>query len=188
MKFSYCTTCYKRLWQLKQTLKHNLDFTISGEVEVCVLVYNDSEAFQYLTENYADYIQDGRLKIKPHFDDLGWNAGRIKNLAHQMATGRVVFNLDADNFIDGVHETLLHLKDTEICITKQNAPNMLDGRIGRIGLTRSRFEKLDGYQENIGDRHDGDLITRALMSGCKIIQSDCIIKPIPNTEEVLCES
>ena len=57
---------------------------------------------------------------------------------------------------------------------------MLDGRIGRIGLTRSRFEKLDGYQENIGGRHDGDLITRALMSGCKIIQSDCIIKPIPN--------
>ena len=56
MRISYCSTCHRRLWQLKQTLKHNLGFTISGEVEVCVLVYNDSEAFQYLTENYADYI------------------------------------------------------------------------------------------------------------------------------------
>ena len=36
---------------------------------------------------------------------------------------------------------------------------------------------------------DKEVEIRALMSGCKIIQSDCIIKPIPNTEETtLCES
>ena len=53
MKISYCTSCGGRLWQLKQTIEHNLSFTKVAEVELCVLAYNDDEVEQYLLDKYA---------------------------------------------------------------------------------------------------------------------------------------
>ena len=78
MKISYCTNCHKRLWQLKQTLPHNLAYTKVGEVELCVLVYNDDTVEPYLIEHYPEYISDGRLNIKTHVEDRPYSFGYVK--------------------------------------------------------------------------------------------------------------
>lgn len=67
------------------------------------------------------HIADGRLKVKTHHDDYkpldgsDFACGYVKNLSHAMGTGKILFNLDADNFIDNAHELLLQLKSRSNC-------------------------------------------------------------------------
>lgn len=182
MKISYCTTCKGRLWQLKQTLEHNLSFTKVGEFELCILAYNDDSVEPYLNEAFPEYIADGRLKVKTHHDDYqpidgsDFACGYVKNLSHAMGTGKILFNLDADNFIDNAHELLLQLKAGQII---KNTAIPLDGRSGRIGVYRSLFEKVGGYHDT-GRTDDGDFVLRCLRAGAKLISIDCLMAPISN--------
>lgn len=48
MKVSYLTNCHNRLWQLQQTLPHNLKFTKIDEIEIVVLAYNDDSIKPYI--------------------------------------------------------------------------------------------------------------------------------------------
>ncbi len=98
MLISYCTTCHGRLWQLQLTLDENLAYTSAGRVELCILVYNDPETFQYLVEHYQVFIKDRRLVINHRLDDVPYSCGRVKNFAHELGLGKVLFNLDADLF------------------------------------------------------------------------------------------
>lgn len=181
MKISYCTVCCSRLWQLKQTIDHNLNFTKTNEFELCVLAYNDDEVEQYLRDKYAEYIADGRLKVKTHHDDYkskdgsDFSCGYTKNLSHAMGTGKILFNLDADNFIDNAHEILLKLKANEV-LKNVGVP---DGRSGRIGVHKSLFKKVGGYKD-LDRSDDGDFVLRCLKTGAKIIKTDCALAPIPN--------
>ncbi len=183
MKISYCTSCCGRLWQLKQTIEHNLNFTKAGEIELCILAYNDDEVERYLNEHYPQHIADGRLKVKTHHDDYqpvdgsNFACGYVKNLSHAMGTGKVLFNLDADNFIDNAHGFLLQLKPNQIL--KNIA--LPDGRSGRIGVHRTLFNKVGGYQD-VGRSDDGDFVLRCLRAGAKLLHMDCNLAPISNIE------
>lgn len=185
MLISYCTTCHKRLWQLKQTLDHNLAYTVAGKVELCVLAYNDSEAYSYLREHYADYIADGRLRVldwrdeKVFLDGSTWSCGYVKHLAHLMGRGDVLFNLDADNFIDdNLQAKLSSLKPNELLITLQSEWRD-DGRSGRIGVHRSLYGKAK-YRDK-GRADDGDFISQCIALGTKVKQVRCEYNPISNT-------
>ena len=182
MIISYCTVCGGRLWQLRRTLAHNLSFTESGRFELCVLAYNDSTVEPYLREHYAEYLQDGRLKVKTHFDDYqpvdgsDFACGYVKNLSHAMAQGEILFNLDADNFIGNAHGLLLQLEPNQII--KCNDV-YLDGRTGRIGVYRQLFDRVQGYRDT-GRTDDGDFVFRCIRSGAKLVQMECLIPPLPN--------
>lgn len=182
MKISYCTNCHNRLWQLKQTIDHNISFTKAGEFELCILAYNDDEIEPYLKAHYADYIVDGRLKVRTHHDDYvpvdgsSYACGYVKNLAHAMGTGEILFNLDADNFIDNAHELLLDLKPDEVIKNINNG----DGRSGRIGVYKTMFDKVQGYRDE-GRNDDGDFIQRCLRAGARLKLMDCNIAPIANS-------
>lgn len=187
MLISYCTTCHKRLWQLKQTLKHNLAFTQAGSVELCVLSYNDIETYQYLHEHHADCIADGRLRVlsvnqnKQFKDGSNWSCGYVKHLAHLMGRGDVLFNLDADNFIDdGLHKALLPLKPKELLITKQSEWRD-DGRSGRIGVHRTMYGKARYRDKGRGD--DGDFMSQCIAQGVKVKQIRCEYTPISNNQQ-----
>lgn len=184
MLISYCTTCHGRLWQLKQTLDHNLAFTVAGKFELSVLTYNDTDTHEYLYRYYADYIAAGTLRVKSHFEDKvfadgsKWSCGYVKDLVHNMARGNVLFNLDADNFIDNdLHAALLSLQANEILITKQSEWQP-DGRSGRIGVHSSMYGKAR-YRDK-GRSDDGDFITQCLSLGAKIKQLSCQYAPISN--------
>ena len=178
MKISYCTNCHKRLWQLKQTLPHNLAYTKVGEVELCVLVYNDDTVETYLIEHYPEYISDGRLNIKTHVEDRPYSFGYVKTLSHAIGVGRVLFNLDADNYIECVHDALLDLQDNEILVTAMSY--LKDGRGGRIGVTQSTYKQLGGYLDYQLKPDDDDFIIRAMQLGKRLKRADCVIAPIQN--------
>lgn len=179
MKISYCTTCSGRLWQLKKTIEHNLSFTERNKFELCILAYNDHSVEPFLTQNYGEFIKDGRLKIKTIKDPTPFSCGYVKNFSHQMATGKILFNLDADNFICNAHKYLLNLKENEIL--KNINIGKGDGRSGRIGLYRSYFDQIGGYHD-VGRADDLDLVLRCLRQGVKLVAMNCTIPPIPNTQ------
>lgn len=180
MKISYCTTCHKRLWQIKQTIEHNLSFTKVDEVELCILTYNDKRAENYFNKNFKEYIDDGRLKVKNRVDKKEFSCGYVKNFSHEMGTGDILFNLDADNFIDNAHEILLNLKENEVV---KNVVSKPDGRSGRIGVYKTLFEKVGGYRD-VGRSDDGEFILRCVRSGAKLISMDCNLSPISNTKTI----
>lgn len=184
MFISYCTTCHSRLWQLKQTITHNFAYTLAGKVELCILVYNDIKTYQYLYKHYADYINDGRLRVlsvnknKVFADGSMWSCGYVKHLAHLIGRGDVLFNLDADNFIDdALHAALLELKPNELLITKQSEWRD-DGRSGRIGVHKDLYGK--AIYRDKGRNDDGDFIQQCVAHGAKPIQITCQHTPIDN--------
>ncbi len=179
MKISYCTNCHNRLWQLEQTIEHNLSFTKVGEIELCVLAYNDETIEPYLMEHYSNHIADGRLVVKTHDDIKPYSFGYVKNLSHLLGQGRVLFNLDSDNYIDGVDKALITLQDGEILVTSMSY--LKDGRGGRIGVTRNTFNQLNGYLDNQRRPDDDDFVFRAMQMGKRLKHAECTKIPISNS-------
>jgi len=184
MDVSYCTTCHGRLWQLVQTIDHNLRYTKVGSVDLCVLSYNDADVAPYLKKHYGQYINDGRLKVFEHnekkvfADGSTWSCGPVKHIIHTLATGRVLFNLDADNFVDDeLNDALLNLGENTILVTKQSEWRN-DGRSGRIGVTKSMYGP--ARYRDVGRRDDGDFITQCLRNGARFEQISCKYPPIDN--------
>lgn len=187
MKLSYCTTCHNRLWQLQLTLPHNVQYLKSGEVELVIVAFNDDSVLPFLQSNYADYLNDCRIRVIEHrenklfADGSRWSCGYVKDIAHCQAMGKVLFNLDADNFIDDdLHHALLTLPPNTILITKQSEW-LPDGRSGRIGCHKADYGKIR-YRDK-GRNDDGDFMLRTYLAGIKKIQIPCLIKPIPNKQE-----
>lgn len=185
MKLSYCTTCHDRLWQLLITLEHNLAYTVAGEVQIVILAYNDLGAATYLRNNYQEYIADERLRVVTlndkvkYLDGTNWSCGPIKHHVHNIAEGKIVFNLDADNFIDAdLQNILLKLKPQEIVVNEIKTWTT-DGRSGRIGMSKYLYKKTGGYVDS-GRRDDGDIMDKAKKLKATFIQVPCVIKPIPN--------
>lgn len=182
MKASFCTTCHNRLWQLKQTLGHNLSYMKVNESELCILAYNDSEVEPYLLNNYSEYILDGRLRIITHHDNYipmdgsDFACGYVKNLSHAMGNGEVLFNLDADNFICNWYDYILNLQYGDLLIHQGFSD---DGRNGRIAIHSALFKQVGGYRD-VGRRDDGDFITRCIQNGLRIRYLPCDILPIKN--------
>lgn len=185
---SLCTVVSNRLWQLKDTLRHNLGFTRVGDVEICIAVYNDRDgAVDYLDEHYSEYLVDGRLRYVEFVDTYApidgsaFACGHAKRYSHSIANGNILFNLDADNFMDA--ETMRKLKGLrpkEILILDPRTM-LPDGRAGRIGLHKDLYHRLGGYVDK-GRRDDIDLVFRATMMGCRTVYHTCAIPPISNEE------
>lgn len=149
-----------------------------------MLIYNDTETRDYLEHHYSQHISDGRLRIASYFEDRvfndgsRWSCGYVKHLAHSMATGRVLFNLDADNFIDQpLHETLLSLPDNTILINQKPEFNS-EGQSGRIGVHRNLYGKT-GYRD-CGRNDDGDFMYRCFQLNARIRKIACQHTPISN--------
>ena len=188
MELSYCTTCNNRLWQLAKTLPHNTQYLKCGEIELVIVAYNDGSVKPYLQANYADYLSDGRIRVIEHNEDKifadgsRWSCGYVKDIAHNKAIGDVLFNLDADNFIDDdLHQTLLTLPPNTLLITKQSEWQA-DGRSGRIGLHKSDYGKIR-YRDR-GRNDDGDFMLQAHLAKLQFMQIPCLIKPISNVKEL----
>lgn len=188
MNISLCVTVSNRLWQLKQTLKHNIKFAKVDNVEICIAAYNDNTVTKFLEENYSQELSDGRIKVAEFNDNYtpvdgsAFACGYVKIFSHRMATGKVLFNLDADNFIDDeTIRVLSELRENQIYIINPLKMNS-DGRSGRIGIHRVKYDYIGGYRD-CGRLDDIDFVRRAVLSGCRTVYGDCIIPPISNEKD-----
>src|ERR1044072_6302434 len=112
MKISFCTTCMGRLHHLKETIFANIEANADHpDIEFVVLNYNSPDGLhEWVKENI------GRLKNVAYFREISvtrWRMPHAKNMAHLLATGDVVCNLDADNFTGKGYASLLAKKFTE---------------------------------------------------------------------------
>lgn len=184
---SFCSTCKGRLWQLKETLPSNLAaIRDTDNIEIVLLDYHSNDGLKdYIFRSYAEELFLGKLKYfelitpKTYFD-----MSYAKNVAHCLATGSILFNLDADNLIGDTVRELSSLPHNSILIPRMaTAPDL--GRLGRIGIHADKFHLLRGYSEHIrgmgGD--DADFIYRATLAGLKPQYSDDFSQAIPNSFE-----
>lgn len=170
LKVSYCTTCKGRLHHLMETLPKNLNAERHNpNVEFVVLSYGRDEALDsYIRNHFQSELQSGRLKYAVYPEAKYFRVGHAKNMAHRVASGDILVNLDADNTIVANFSKWLQQKigeNSKQVITHHvgtwqsfiaskivkcqtgKAPWPEDGRSGRLALTSSAFEDIGGYDE-----------------------------------------
>ena len=101
-----------------------------------------------------------------------------KNVAHRMATGDFLVNLDADNILTPEYlEWLQGVVNAGVpCIIFTHA---WGGGGGRIGLPREAFLSLGGYDERFDDwgYDDNDLLERGRRVGLKAVKTpDALVR------------
>ncbi|MEV5140649.1 glycosyltransferase family A protein [Streptomyces syringium] len=191
-KISYCTTCKNRLWQLSDTLPDNLRrVTEAGNSEIVLVNYNSDDELNTWVRQFQSHIEDGTLRYVHEQTEPYFHASKAKNLAHLAATGRYLVNLDADNYIGDTiptwralweeqPDTLIHgfspdknrkqRSEEELVRVRPDSGN---GTYGRIGLPRTRFAALGGYDEQLlpSVHEDQDLMDRAAADGLSVVRT-----------------
>jgi glycosyltransferase involved in cell wall biosynthesis len=181
MKISLCTTCMGRAHHLKQTLPRNLadsvDWSRPNDVEFVVLDYSSPDDLaQWITSDPAlkPYLEAGILRFARSEGHTKFRHSHAKNMAHALATGDFVCNVDADNFVGFGFVAYLRA----VFRNRPNAivaTNRLDSRLnlgvhkgsmGRIALSKANFDLLGGYDESARFKgwsgEDTDMVIRAL--------------------------
>jgi hypothetical protein len=182
MKISFCTTCMGRGHHLKETLLRNIrDNPPSDgvEKEFVVLAYGrKDDTVEYMLNNLAmrKRIESGLVKFAFYPDAEKFHHSHAKNMAHVLATGDILCNLDADNYTGpGFAQFLasafqkqpngIAFTSPKVDWSRQDENER--GSYGRIAVSRNDFMRLGGYRESYRGygAEDKDFIRRALVSG-----------------------
>ncbi len=183
MKVSFCTTCMGRAHHLRQTLARNLADTVSWvrpeAVEFVVVDYSSPDDLVEWFEDdpaLAPYRERGILRLVRVPHQTHFRHSHAKNLAHRAATGDIVCNVDADNFVGAGFDAYLRAVFTRrprsVVATSRLDRGLVDPRwqgcMGRVALRRTDFDALGGYDESDRFRgwsgEDHDLLLRAVRS------------------------
>lgn len=188
MKISFCTSCMGRVHHLKETLPQNIrDNPASDDldVEFVVLNYNSQDDLhEWITTDpeMSKHIESGLIRYGKTTDPEFFHMSHAKNMAHRMATGDIVCNLDADNFTgEGFAAYLRSVfkKDDNVVLNPSHRVSKLfppddRGFFGRVAVSKENFMKLRGYDESFSGwgNEDTDLMQRAKGLGLRHLRID----------------
>lgn len=177
MKISFCTTCMGRAHHLKETLPQNIrDNPVSDDldIEFVVLNYNSGDDLhEWMTTDpeMIKHIESGLVRYGRTTEPDSFYHSHAKNMAHRIATGDVLCNLDADNFTGPKFAQFLKSRferDVDIVLSpsfrvSREFPPEERGFVGRISLSHDSFYKLGGYDESFKGwgGEDNDIMQRA---------------------------
>lgn len=158
MKISFCITCKNRLFHLSQTLPFNILNSLSyDKIEFVVLDYNSEDGLLNWARKHLFYWQEkGIVKYIRTESPKKFCPAHAKNLAHKNATGDVLCNLDADNFLSpGFCEYLakIFLNEKVFYFTHSEDSFGNHGCCGKIAVHSKHFYSVNGYDE------EGDLVS-----------------------------
>lgn len=170
-RISFCISIRNRLVQLKKTLQHNLGY-IHADNQICIGDLGSTDGLrEWIFENFARQLASDRLLYFQASEELFWSSPIAKNLAHRIAGGEYLFNLDADNFLtrDDLESISRTFDMGKPC--HQWSGTWGDGSYGRIGLPRSTFMTLGGYDDGLLPMggQDRDIIERLKIFGTPAI-------------------
>lgn len=164
---SYCTTCKGRLYQLRETLAHNLA-EIGSDEEIVLVDYRSEDGLSaWVWDEFEPDIAAGRLRFFEVLDEAPWHIAKAKNLAHRLGRGAFLFNLDGDNFLMPQDLQLIRAAAAKGVGCRQGTGDLRDGTPGRIGIHRAAFYEIGGFDEGLLGMivEDYDLIVRAEAAG-----------------------
>lgn len=167
LKVSFCTTCMGRLHHLELTYLQNIEWAMSyGNVEFVLVDFNSPDGLgEWAREVLSPYVRLGVVTYCKTRRPQVFEMARAKNVAALVASGDIVCNLDADNFIGkGFTEHIANLAKPRTVV---HASWNEGGVFGRVAMMRDDFVELGGYDERfVGYGHeDVDLINRAVAAG-----------------------
>jgi glycosyltransferase involved in cell wall biosynthesis len=168
-KISICTTCMGRLQHLQETLPKNLvNINKYDNIEVVLLDYNSKDGLEeWVKENYLDLIERKRLVYIKTTEPEYFNMSHAKNMAHKYATGDILCNIDADNYImpDYIPKIIRFFSENKNTVLKPNSNSKGNG--GRISVSREMFHKIRGYDENTNGwgNEDQDFFNKCIING-----------------------
>ena len=176
---SFCISHKNRFNQISETLKKNLDDNRLDRKKVeFVLVdfESDDNIAGWVAENFREDLSSGYLKFFLAKGLEGWHAPRAKNTAHRLAFGKILVNLDGDNFTGYRGGMFVYSNfmahQSDICLW-QFSGTFNDGSFGRIAAARDTFMAIGGYNEELLEMgyQDRDLVRRLEIYGAKVILS-----------------
>lgn len=167
MNVSYCTFCKGRRWQMELTLAENLAYLADKPGDLVLVDWQSPDGLrEWVLETFEAELRQGKLRYYQLQTEAPFSIPVGKNFAHRLATGDVLFNLDADNFAHGSHPHASGLSASGMlaCDIIQK------GVYGRIAFTREGFEKVGGYDEGLlpAGEQDVDIRRRATHLGIEV--------------------
>ncbi len=188
MKLSLCTTCMGRTHHLQQTLPRNLadnvDWSRPDAVEFVVLDYSSRDGLaEWITTDRGlrPYLDAGILRFARTEGRTHFRHSHAKNMAHSLAVGDVLCNVDADNYtgrgFTDYLRTVFRRRPNAVVATNRfdrrlNAERY-KGSMGRVALSAENFALLGGYDEGARFRgwsgEDTDLLIRAFRMRLRLI-------------------
>lgn len=174
---------------MRETLQHNIGLVeeLRG-VELVILDYNSRDGLEsWAQSELAGTIKDGLVNYYRTDVPSFFHMAHSKNIAHRVAMGDIVCNLDADNylsteFVEFVLNTFQHSNERLFL-----APQAYDGAYGRLVIPKYWFERLGGYDEDFEwgwGYEDDDLRHRARTLGLeeKTVPPD-MVSSLEHSEE-----
>lgn len=154
-----------RLHHLQKTLPRNLaDNESTPRLEFVVLDYTSLDGLgTWIRSNFQNEIKSERLVYARLEGQTSFQIAYAKNVAHRLATGDILCNVDADNYIGPKFGEFLREKFSKSVNIFIHAPGT-SGAGGRIALHAAHFHQLGGYDERFGSSwgyEDNDLLCRA---------------------------
>lgn len=194
IEVSFCQTCGNRRKYAERTVARNLFFASRWNAEFILLDYGSTDG---LVDFFFSLPDRSKIRLFRYETDGPFHCAHAKNLSHCRGSGRVLCNLDIDNYLlpesydelcglrDG---TVLHGADpVRIRRTMKSGPAkiMSNGSYGRISMTKNTFMNLRGYDEKMRRMgyQDTDLIRRAKARGFKIVRSKVRSPVIDNQKD-----
>jgi len=170
LSVSFCITCMGRLHHLRQTLLQNIhDNNDYGDIEFLILDYSSADGLrEWLLDTVPDCLESKLVTYHRAEGIQRWCAAHAKNSAKKLARGRIVCNLDADNFTGIRFASFLAsaLGGTQQAFASPSKKG--GGTDGRLAFRKSEFEMLGGYDERFTFGYgweDVDLKDRAVAFG-----------------------
>jgi hypothetical protein len=171
MKISFCTPCAQRLYQLEQTWDANIQsISKNSNIEWILLNYDNDERMH----NFVMFKKENwpiNFTYAKSLDKNKWHMSVAKNMAHQLGSGEVLFNLDCDNFIADAPQIITEHFSSNVKMLHHCSNVPQDGTSGRIAIDKKLFYDVGGYDESFLPMagQDTDLIARCKKIGVQIL-------------------
>ena len=121
--------------------------------EFVVVNYNSKDGMhEWMRDNMRPWIDRGIVKYYRTQIPEKFVASHAKNIAHRQATGDVLCNLDADNFVANGFAELIQsvMKNKKYIMTGQRYDIFnLGGSSGKVTVIKEHFYSVNGYDEDI---------------------------------------
>lgn len=186
MKISFCTTCAQRLYQLTQTWEQNIEMIRKYPYVEWVLLNYDGEQKMHEFVMNNQPIWPNNFVYAKELSNREWHMSVAKNIAHQLGSGDILFNLDCDNYIGEAIDNINSCFINDVKAVHFFSGTHMDGTFGRIGIEKKLFYELGGYDESFYPMagQDTDLLTRVQELGHRIERIKCSSNvSIKNTKE-----